>query len=150
MNINNPKNELYQDFVQLVDNVSTAIVKESIVPIAGQMTTASESMEQSANQIQEMSKTILEIHKNTSMIQTEINTVSLILSNKIDKELKVIMGVKFSLMETKFNELHQKNINLESQITKSQEKQALFFYSTIGIIALCGFIVIYMLKNGIN
>ena len=74
----------------------------------------------------------------------------LILSNKIDKELKVIMGVKFSLMETKFNELHQKNINLESQITKSQEKQALFFYSTIGIIALCGFIVIYMLKNGIN
>lgn len=42
MHINNPKNELYQDFVQLVDNISTAIVKENIVPIAGKIITVTD------------------------------------------------------------------------------------------------------------
>lgn len=51
MSINNPQNELYNDFVKLVEDVSSTVVRESIVPISGHLVTASDALEKTSNEI---------------------------------------------------------------------------------------------------
>lgn len=147
MNINNPKNELYQDFVQLVDHVSTAIVKESIVPISGQMTTASKAMQQSSDHIQEMNKSISNITQDISGIQNKIQGISLIISDKIDKELKANIEQKHHLIEKKFSELNQNNQQLQTRINELQARQDLFFYISIGLVTFFSIIMIYLILS---
>lgn len=130
MNINNPKNELYQDFVQLVNNLSSGVIKETIVPISNQMETTSQIMRKASNDIGEI---INIINQNGSNIESKVN----ILDKKIHQEIE----------ETNY-ELNRNNQQLEEKIRKLQERQDLFLYSIIGIITFFGLVIIYLLTFG--
>ena len=81
MNINKPKNELYQDFVQLVNNLFSGVIKETIVPISNQMETTSQIMRKASNDIGEI---INIINQNGSNIESKVN----ILDKKIHQEIE--------------------------------------------------------------
>ncbi|WHR58210.1 hypothetical protein [Acinetobacter haemolyticus] len=147
MHINNPKNELYQDFVQLVDNISTAIVKENIVPIAGKIITVTQKMQESSDHIQQMNKTISDISKKTFVIEKNIDNLSQHLSTKIENDIKKNLDKNINMTETKFSELNKNNLQLQTRINELQTKQNLFLFIIMGLITFFSIIMIYLISS---
>ncbi len=171
MNIDNPKNELYNDFVQLVDRVSSSIVKESIVPISGQMQTASQAMQKISNEIdskatnaikQGVSPTLKQLEltsgimkqasDNISNLQSNIlsagsktdNALN-ILSSKIDNDVKERLVKNSILYLNNHNELKNDIKNLSEKINSFEYKQQRLIYYFIGLTTFFGLSVLGLL-----
>lgn len=149
MNVDDPRNELYRDFVQLVDKVSSAIIKESIVPISGQMTDASRVMRKAVSDVESLSESIsnngvktdllrqrLERNNNiTSNIYSVVNT----LPEQINKDVKDFLHRQIYMLQ-------KENKNLEYIIIEIAERQRIFFKWVLGLILLVILLVILLFK----
>lgn len=71
MSVDHPKNELYDDFVQMVDKVSSAVIKETSQPIAEQIRIATAAMDKT---LQVLRKTSTEIDVVTSAAIKEVSS----------------------------------------------------------------------------
>jgi len=111
------------------------------------MTTASKAMQQSSDHIQEMNQSISNINQDISGIKNKIQGISLIISDKIDKELKTNIEQKHHLIENKFSELNQNNQQLKTRINELQARQDLFFYIIMGLVTFFSIIMIYLISS---
>ncbi|HBN5964890.1 TPA: hypothetical protein L3H12_001593 [Acinetobacter baumannii] len=107
MSINNSQNELYNDFVKLVEDVSSSVVKQTIVPISGQLVTASNALEKTSNEI-------------GSIAGTAINQVVTPISKQLNLTAEIMKQASNDIgsIEKKINQNGIKLDNLNIQIIK--------------------------------
>ncbi|WP_333663928.1 hypothetical protein [Acinetobacter sp.] len=65
MNIDNSKNELYGDFVQLVDKVSSTVIKTTVSPLSEQIKVVTDEMQTTAQVLKQTSSQIGLVAANT-------------------------------------------------------------------------------------
>lgn len=143
MNVNNPKNELYQDFVELVDNISSRIIKETIVPISGEMKMTSQVMQNAIHQNSRDIESCIQSNNNNS--KKAFNELDIL--KKDNKQLREQIQKLQEVQEEKIQIFQQKQ---EEQIYKFQEKQELLIYSIIGVTAFFGLVIIFLIIFGIK
>ena len=65
MNIDNSKNELYGDFVQLVDKVSSTVIKTTVSPLSEQIKVVTDEMQTTSQGLRQTSAQIGQMAANT-------------------------------------------------------------------------------------
>ncbi|MFZ3191825.1 MAG: hypothetical protein WA154_01295 [Moraxellaceae bacterium] len=148
MEVDSPKKALYNDFVQLVDKVSTSIVSQPIAPVSTQMKKASEVMQNAANNVDQISESIRKINSKVDSIVVYVDQNNSKVEALFKRHVEVINSSLDGLSTTasraaKLNE--QKNLENQIMLKEMTENQIkimyLMFANMAGILVLIGILV---------
>lgn len=159
MSVDNPKNELYDDFVKMVDKVSSAVIKETSQPIAEQIRIATAAMQKTSQVLQKTSTEfenksgsieglikvtshttaqqvesgVTQLKNDNSTLKTHVTQVTDAILKRIDNDLKVSLSQNFASISKDFEGLKEQNKTLQHQLTMFQQKQEKLLYWILGV-----------------
>ncbi|MCO8048192.1 hypothetical protein [Acinetobacter towneri] len=114
MSIDNSKNELYGDFVQLVDKVSSTVIKTTVTPLSEQIKIVTDEMQTTSQILKQTSGQIGQIAANT--IKEEV----LPISEQMESALQIVKKASDNIGKIE-NFLYRINNNTDSLETQIGE-----------------------------
>lgn len=112
MSIDNSKNELYGDFVQLVDKVSSTVIKTTVSPLSEQIKIVTDEMQTTSQALKQTSSQIGQVAANT--IREEV----LPISERMDSASQVVKKASDDIgkIENSLNKINNNTNSLGTQI----------------------------------
>ena len=112
MNIDNSKNELYGDFVQLVDKVSSTVIKTTVSPLSEQIKVVTDEMQTTAQVLKQTSNQIGQVAANT------INEQVLPISERMESASQIVKKASDDIgkIENFLNKINNNTNSLGAQV----------------------------------
>lgn len=177
MSIDHPKNELYDDFVLMVDKVSSAVIKETTKPIADQIRVVTEAMDKTSQVLrkssseidkisegfegnlkvtaaatgQKINEAVTQLKHENAQLKTHVSHVGDGIHQRIENDIKPMLDQNFSLIGKKVEALREQNKLLQIYVQRFQKKQEKILYWILGLGGFFGVsilaIVVFMLHG---